>query len=66
MELNKNTSYMIGLFQTDGSLSRCSRNRGKLQLEISSKDEDIIYKLEKLIPYHCCIKKRKRNQKLNG
>lgn len=66
MILNKDTSYMIGLFQTDGSMSSASRNRGKFQLEISNKDEDIIYKLEKLIPYHVGIRKRIRNAVVNN
>lgn len=66
MGIDINTSYMIGLFQTDGSMSLDDRNRGKFQLEIAHKDEDIIYKLEKLIPYHVGIKKRSRNNILNG
>jgi DNA-binding transcriptional regulator WhiA len=66
MVIDKNTSYMIGLFQTDGSMSSNTRNRGKIQLELSIKDEDIVYKLEKLIPYHVGIRKRIRNRVLNG
>jgi len=68
MEINKDTSYMIGLFQTDGSMSLTypHRMKGKFQLELSIKDEDIIYKLEKLIPYHVGIRKRIRNKVLNG
>lgn len=63
MFIDKNTSYMIGLFQTDAHMSKGDRNRGRFVLEISSKDEDIIYKLEKLIPYYSNIKKRTRNIK---
>ena len=66
MVIEKDTSYMIGLFQTDGNMSSYERNRGKLVLEISSKDEDIIYKLEKLIPYYSGIRKRTKNTKING
>lgn len=66
MVIDKNTSYMFGLFQTDGHMSQSERNRGRFCLEISSKDEDIIYKLEKLIPYHIGIKKRTRNNKIKG
>lgn len=54
---NVNTfSYMIGLFQTDGSIGK-----NTLQLELSSKDEDIIYKLSNELPIHTCIKKRCRD-----
>lgn len=60
MEINNDISYMIGIFQTDGSMSLYERNRGKFQLELSLKDEDIIYKLKNIIPYKSLIKKRKR------
>lgn len=66
MEINSNTAYMIGLFQSDGSLSKESRNRGRLSYEISSRDEDIIYKLEKMIPYNSPIVKRFRESSING
>jgi len=53
-------SYLIGLLQTDGSLYDDKRNRGKLQLEIGIKDQDIIYKLSKIIPVNNTISERKR------
>lgn len=48
--MNKEESYIYGLLITDGSLSLRTRNRGKVSLEVSKKDEDIIYKLCNLIP----------------
>lgn len=66
MEINKNTSYMIGLFQTDGSMSLEGKNKGRFRLELSSKDEDIIYKLEKLIPYKYTTTKIKRKTTIKG
>lgn len=57
---NNDFSYLIGLFQTDGSLSEDDRNRGKLRLELNIKDEDIIYKITKLIKYNYKINKRER------
>ena len=48
-------SYIIGLFQGDGNLSKSTRNRGKLSYEISKRDADIIYKLEKLFSNHVNI-----------
>ena len=44
MEINKEISYLIGLFQTDGSMSEYTGNKGNFSIELSSKDEDIIYK----------------------
>lgn len=58
--IDNNFSYMIGLFQTDGSMSQHSRDRGIFSLSISSKDEDIIYKIKKLIPYNSSVKKRNK------
>jgi len=65
MEINKDTSYLIGLFQTDGNIYDSSRNRGKAVIELSIKDEDIIEKIKKLIPYNYTITKRKRNIVIN-
>ena len=58
LKIDNNYSYMIGLFQTDGSMYETLRNRGKFSLSLSVKDEDIIYKLKKLIPYNSNISKR--------
>lgn len=66
MKINKDTSYMIGLFQTDGSMSLEGKNKGRFRLELSSKDEDIIYKLEKLIPYKYTTTKIKRKTTIKG
>ena len=66
MIVDKNTSYMIGLFQTDGNLSKGKGNKGKFQLELSKKDEDIIYKLKNEIPYNVGIYNRHRKIVLNN
>ena len=58
--IDKNFSYLIGLLQTDGNLYETTRNRGKLQLELNIKDEDIIYKISELIKYNYKISKRDR------
>lgn len=55
LKTDSNYSYMIGLFQTDGSMGEDTRNRGGLSLEISRKDEDIIYKLKNIIPYNSTV-----------
>ena len=35
LKIDNNLSYMIGLFQTDGSMSSSERNRGKFSLSLS-------------------------------
>ena len=42
-------SYLIGLLQGDGHLSKATRNRGKFVYEVSIRDKDIIYKIEKIL-----------------
>lgn len=48
--MTKNESYIFGLLITDGNLSLKSRNRGRITLEISYKDKDIVEKLANVIP----------------
>lgn len=48
--MTNNESYIFGLLMTDGNLSLSDRNRGKVRLELSIKDKDIIDKLVELIP----------------
>lgn len=56
-------SYVVGLLQGDGCLSKSSRNRGKLSYEISIRDRDIIDKLYNLfIPFvHVNVSERVRS-----
>ena len=49
-KLNEQFSYIFGLLITDGNLSLASRNRGRVTLEVSIKDKDIIDKLVSFIP----------------
>lgn len=60
--MDKNESYTFGILVTDGSLYLSTRNRGKVQLEISEKDEDLIDKLIEITPHS---KKRKRIRNTN-
>lgn len=48
--MNKNESYIFGLLLTDGFLELRDRNRGKVSLEISYNDRDIIDKLIEIVP----------------
>lgn len=40
--IDKVNSYIFGLLVTDGSILLNTRNRGKVTIELSEKDEDII------------------------
>lgn len=64
-EINiKEKSYIYGLLGTDGNLYLNDRNRGKISLEVSEKDKDIVYKLYNVIPYsHISVRKRDTNFK---
>ena len=53
-------SYVFGLLITDGSLSLQSRNRGKVQLELNSKDAQLLQELYNKIP-GSSLKERIRN-----
>jgi len=53
-------SYLIGFIQTDGHLQKNKGNKGKLTIEISQKDNDILEKLQNIIPVKTSIYKRIR------
>jgi len=57
---NKELSYVIGLFQTDGTLNEEDGNRGRFKIELNIKDENIIHKISKLIKYNYKISTRDR------
>ena len=48
--MDKDESYIYGLFLADGSIGLLERNRGRVQLEVNSKDKDIVVKLFNHIP----------------
>ncbi len=54
-------SYFIGFVQADGHLHSAERNRGKLSIEISHRDLDILEKFQKIIPVNSTIYTRIRN-----
>lgn len=57
--MNEFESYLYGLLITDGNLSLSTRNRGKVQLEVSIKDKDIIEKLYNNIPNSSIIQRER-------
>jgi len=69
MKIDKETSYMIGFFQTDGNLyqqKNTKYDKGKASIEISEKDIDILEKLSNIIPYYSSIRKRNRDIIMKG
>lgn len=54
-------NYFIGLFQTDGTLYETTRNRGKITIELSKKDEDILRELNEKLPVKSSLLYRTRN-----
>lgn len=54
-------AYMFGFFQADGHLSQDTRDRGKFRIELSKRDEHILYDFQKLIPEYSSIKYRTRD-----
>ncbi|MER6078050.1 LAGLIDADG family homing endonuclease [Streptomyces sp. NPDC001833] len=54
-------AYMFGFLQADGHLSQQSRQRGRLVVEISAKDIDLLREFQKLTPYNSRISERTRS-----
>lgn len=63
MGLSRIESYIFGLLITDGNLYFAKeRNRGRVTLEVSEKDKDIVEKLHELYPEsHISVRTRSTN-----
>lgn len=57
---NPDIAYLIGLAQTDGNLYAGVGEKGRFTLEISERDESILYELQKIIPVYSSITHRTR------
>ena len=53
-------AYLFGLIQTDGHLYQNSRNRGRLSIELGKRDEELLRKLQKRLPFNSTISERTR------
>ncbi|MBW4544685.1 MAG: LAGLIDADG family homing endonuclease [Symplocastrum torsivum CPER-KK1] len=53
-------AYLFGFIQTDGHLYNSTRNRGRLSIEVSKKDEDILWAFKSLIPFNSSVTERVR------
>lgn len=54
-------SYIFGFFQADGSLSENTRNRGRLEVELSLRDIDILQKIKANLLLNSSLTTRTRN-----
>lgn len=54
-------AYMFGFLQADGHLSRQSRQRGRLTVEISARDIGLLRTFQELTPYNSSITERTRS-----
>lgn len=54
-------SYMLGFMQADGSLRANTRNRGMMAIEISKKDEHILYEFKELVTCNSYLRERTRD-----
>ncbi|MEU1309848.1 LAGLIDADG family homing endonuclease [Streptomyces cinnamoneus] len=53
-------AYMFGFLQADGHLSAGTRQRGRLSVELSYRDIDILHAFQELCPYNSSIRERTR------
>ncbi|WP_329489883.1 LAGLIDADG family homing endonuclease [Kitasatospora sp. NBC_01246] len=54
-------AYMFAFLQADGHLSRQSRNRGRLSVELSACDAPVLEEFQRLCPYNSSIRHRTRS-----
>ncbi len=57
---NPHYAYLFGFIQTDGHLYNNTRDRGRVSIEVSEKDEEILWVFKSLIPFNSSIAKRVR------
>jgi hypothetical protein len=54
-------AYLIGLLQTDGSHHGSLDGKGKVQLELSARDADVLPRLAAMLPCYSSIRRRTRD-----
>jgi hypothetical protein len=61
MDLEKpEYAYMFGFLQMDGHMTAATRNRGRVELEISHQDAPLLRHFQELTPYPSSIRERTR------
>ncbi|WP_179200315.1 hypothetical protein [Streptomyces sp. NRRL B-24085] len=54
-------AYMFGFLQADGHLQRGAGKKGKLSVELSARDVDLLRRFQELTPYYSSITERTRS-----
>ncbi|MFI1368289.1 hypothetical protein [Streptomyces griseochromogenes] len=54
-------AYMFGFLQADGHLAKGVGQKGRLTVEISAQDIDLLREFQKLTPYNSSIRERTRS-----
>jgi hypothetical protein len=63
---DSNQAYLFGFLQADGHLYQNTRNRGKVAIEISAKDIDLLHEFSRLIPFYSSVRTRTRCTNFSG
>ncbi|KAM3100707.1 LAGLIDADG family homing endonuclease [Phormidesmis sp. 146-35] len=58
---NPKIAYLFGFLQADGHYYKSTRNRGKIVIEVSKKDEALLWAFKELVPCHSSITERVRS-----
>jgi hypothetical protein len=53
-------AYMYGFIQTDGHMSKDTRDRGRVTIEVGEQDRSVLETFASLISYHSSISVRTR------
>lgn len=59
-------AYLFGLLQTDGTHSGSTDTKGRVSLELSIRDADILYALDRLLPCYSSVGTRRRKTNYSG
>ncbi|WP_199615769.1 LAGLIDADG family homing endonuclease [Paenibacillus alkalitolerans] len=62
---NPSLAYLFGFIQADGSLSEETRNRGRLSIELHSKDRSILQEFNQLIACSTLNEKDRRSKEMD-
>lgn len=54
-------AYLFGFLQADGSLSKATRNRGRVTVELCLRDVEVLERFKDLLPVYSSITFRQRN-----
>lgn len=54
-------AYLFGFLQADGHLSRATRNRGKIRIELKVGDRSILEEFKRLLPVYSSVTTRERD-----